>query len=492
MSIAEDFIPQFRRVAQERLDRVEIAWQAVLTNVDDTAAELIHREIHTLKGEARMLGFPEVHLVCHKLEDLLELARLRGYAIDDDFDLVVNMALRFLAMLVRKKAGAQLSGIDLPGFIRQIDAIVAEAKPATSDGLRYNASPRPAAQLRISAELRAHIANVAVDAFIEYAQAEGNRRTRLRSSWHAIRDLIALQRAVIGPPQLARHEASVRALARDLDKPVEVTMDVETAEVSAEILSAIDVALVHLVRNAMDHGIEPASARASAGKPSVGKIRITSGIRANTFVVAVEDDGGGIAFDRLYARAVELGVISAEPMQALDRARWIEIMCHPGLSSRTLASDLSGRGVGLHAVRATVVDVGGTLTMASTAGVGTTWTITIPVSMMTVPVHVFRAPGLPFPIAIDATWTVTDLDEGGPIIDLANHLGSPTPRTLPPGPPTCAWFVRGDARVGVVVDELPRPALARRLIVTSPTSAVELVTHEAVEGLLLRPERLRD
>src|SRR5438105_2782853 len=110
MGIAEELIPEYRRVALARLERAEAAWQIVLTRVDDNAAQQIHHEIHTLKGESRLVGFNEVHQVCHKLEDLLEVARGKGYAIDDDFDLAVNMAFRFLAMLVRKKVGAQLSG----------------------------------------------------------------------------------------------------------------------------------------------------------------------------------------------------------------------------------------------------------------------------------------------------------------------------------------------------------------------------------------------
>src|SRR5687767_9403818 len=129
MAQPEDLVTQFRVVAQERLERIEAAWAHMLVALGDDSGAALHREVHTLKGESRVLGFTDVNLVCHKLEDLLEVARARGYAIDEDFDLTVNMALRFMGMLVRKRVGSQLSGIDLPGFVRQIDQILQEARP---------------------------------------------------------------------------------------------------------------------------------------------------------------------------------------------------------------------------------------------------------------------------------------------------------------------------------------------------------------------------
>src|SRR6266496_6448030 len=123
MALPEELVQQFRTVAIERLERSEAAWTTVRSTFDEQAAVQLHRELHTLKCESKMLGFSDVNLVCHKLEDLLEVARGRGYDVDEDFDLAVNMALRFMAMLVRKKIGSQLGGIDLPGFIKQIDGL---------------------------------------------------------------------------------------------------------------------------------------------------------------------------------------------------------------------------------------------------------------------------------------------------------------------------------------------------------------------------------
>ena len=183
ITIPEELVQQFRSVALERLDRVEASWASVLGTLVESAGVLLHRELHTLKGESKMLGFSDVNLVCHKLEDMLEVAKARGYAVDEDFDLAVNMAIRFMAMLIHKKVGAQLSGIDLPGFIRQIDSILAELKPEklsrTTTGpmqpLRI-ASTNP----RVPTAVRTRLAPIAVDAFVH--RVRGCARAAPRST----------------------------------------------------------------------------------------------------------------------------------------------------------------------------------------------------------------------------------------------------------------------------------------------------------------------
>jgi two-component system chemotaxis sensor kinase CheA len=486
VALPDDLVHQFRGIALERLERVEAAWAKVLTSLNDEAATLIHREVHTLKGESRVVGFTDVNLVCHKLEDLLEVARARGYAVDEDFDLAVNMALRFMAMLIRKKVGSHLSGIDLPGFVRQIDNILNEARHEHVGRSRPGSVPpllRSSSSSRVSAALRERLAPIAVDAFIEYAVAKGARRDRLRTSWHALRDLIGIERAVVGAGQLSKYKQSVLSLARELGKQVEVSFELGTAEVTTEVLAAIDVATLHLVRNAVDHGIEPPAQRGR--KAATGKIRLRGGMRDEGFVLTVEDDGRGIDFERVHTRAVELGLITPA---TVDRARLVDVLCHPGFTTRAEASETSGRGVGLDAVRGSVVDCGGTLTATSEAGRGTTWTVTIPVPPLTVHGHVVRAPAIRFPVVIGAGWRVMDHPPERPItVDLGAALGLTPSNSIS----TTPWFFTdGTLEVGILCGARPVPVLARRLIATPPQTLAEIATIDSVEGLLIRPERI--
>ncbi|MEO7095797.1 MAG: Hpt domain-containing protein [Polyangiales bacterium] len=486
MPLPEALVNQFRTVAQERLQRIEAAWATVLVGVDDEAANVLQREVHTLKGESRMLGFSDVNMVCHKLEDLLEVARLRGYAVSEDFDLTVNMALRFMTMLARKKVGSQFGGIDLPGFIKQIDQVLAETRPETRSRTRSGSFlplNRTSGTMRVPQFMRERLAPIALDAFIEYVTATGPRRDRLRVTWNGLRDMIGLQRAVVGPAQLVKLKSNVVALAKELGKQVDVTFALASAEVTTEVLAAIDLATLHLARNAVDHGIELPDLRPAAGKLPTGRIALRGGIRGDRLVLELEDDGGGIQFERVRTRAVELG-ISRSSIDALDRDKLVELLCQPGFSTRTETTDISGRGVGLDAVRAAVGELGGTLSAASTDGVGTVWTVSIPVPRLSVHGHVLRVPGAPFPVMIESTWQPTEDHSTEGRIDVAASLGFASP-----GAGETAWFARGEQRVAILCERASTAALGRRVVATPATSIGEVVLLESVEALLIRPDR---
>jgi two-component system, chemotaxis family, sensor kinase CheA len=485
--IPDELVEKFRATALDRIQRVETAWEQVLSTLDDDASRLIQREVHTLKGESRFVGFTDVNLVCHKLEDLLDVARARGYAVDDDFDLAVTIALRFMVTLVTKRATTNAAGIDLPGFVRQLDSVI---KRHEHTGRSRPGSVPPALRatstVRLGGHLRTTLGPAAVDAFVEYATARGPRRDRLRSSWHLLRDLIGVQRAIISTEQLYKYRASVAALAEDLGKRIEVKFDIEPAEVTSEVLAALDVAALHLMRNAVDHGIEKPAIRTAAGKLEAGTIVIRGKKVGTAYVLAIEDDGAGIDFNRVRARAIELGLLPRT--QHVDDARLVDLMCHPGFSTRTAANEVSGRGVGLDAVRGGAIDVGGNVTATSATGKGATWTVSIPVTPLTVAGHVIRAPGLRFPVVLAAPWTLLMKPMVSVVVDLGVALGLAPSNSIS----STVWgFSNGDLDVGVMCGGRPTAVQARTLVMTQPTSVGEVCTVDAVEGLLVRPERIQ-
>ncbi|HET9987599.1 MAG TPA: ATP-binding protein, partial [Kofleriaceae bacterium] len=275
--------------------------------------------------------------------------------------------------------------------------------------------------------------------------------------------------------------------ARDLGKEVEVVFEVATSEVTTEVLNALEIAVLHLVRNAVDHGIERPADR-GAKKPA-GTITVTGRAREGEYVLAVTDDGAGIDFDQVRARAVELQLVPAT--SAPDAGQLIDVMCRPGFSTRTVASDVSGRGIGLDAVRASAVDLGGTLTAKSERGKGTTWTVRLPVQTVVVRNLAIRAPALRFPIILDPSWTLLDKrpqSGGRPVwIDLAVGLGFTSSNSISA---TLQWFTNGELTVGLACGGRPTPVDARRLVTTPPACVGEVITVESVEGLLIRPERI--
>ncbi len=483
MELPEEIVSKFRAVALERLTRIETEWAQLLSSVGDDT--VLHREVHTLKGESRVLGFTDVNLVAHKLEDMLEVARGSGYAVDEDFDLTVNMALRFMGMLVRKRVGAQLSGIDLPGFIRQIDQLLVEAKPKLRARTRTGNQIGTKTTLipRLPPAMRERLGPIAVDAFVEYAMSSGTRRDRLRASWHALREMLGLQRAHIGAGQLKHHEDGSKSLARELGKEVAVVFACEPAEVTSEVLAVVDVAVLHLIRNAIDHGIEVPEARAAAGKPTTGTITIRSGLSADRFELSVEDDGQGIDPNRMRDRAVELGLWP--PHAPLGQDKLLDVMCMPGFSTRNVASEVSGRGVGLDAVRGAIADLGGVLTLASIPGQGATWTMSLPVPTLALQGTVLRVPNVAFPIVLEAAWQLVDDGRDTRAVNIASVLGFP-------GVDHAAsyTFVRGDQAIGIECDRKPTPSSVRRLVPTPDHVLGEVLVIDSIEGLLVRPERI--
>jgi two-component system, chemotaxis family, sensor kinase CheA len=481
----DDLVQRFRTISLERLARIEAAWSQVLRSLDDVASRQLQREVHTLKGESLVMGFADVNMVCHKLEDLLGVARARGYAVDDDFDLAVNMAIRFMVMLVRKRVGSQLMAIDLPGFVRQIEGILKRhEKPRARTG-SMPPMLRASSSARVPPGIRAHLGPPAVDAFLEYSVASGARRDRLRDSWHVLRDLIGVQRAVVTTEQLDKYIASTTALARELGKQIDLDFEIAAAEVTTEVLAAIDVAVLHLLRNAVDHGIEPPAARAAAGKRPSGSIRLRGRLEGGAYLLSAEDDGRGIDFRSVQERAAELGLVPSGTELAHERL--VELMCHPGLSTRGEASEVSGRGVGLDAVRGSVLELGGTLTAVSEPGRGTTFTVSIPTPAISAEGHMIRAPGLRFPVVIAPGWRVLDRVHAPMLVDLGVALGIPQSNSIS----STVWaFSNGTIEVGLLCGDKPSMVNARRLVTTPSTSVAEVITVDAIEGLLVRPERI--
>lgn len=479
----DELVQQFRAIALERIERIEAAWAQVLARLDDDASTLIQREIHTLKGESRVVGFTDVNMVCHKLEDLLDVARARGYAIEEELDLLVGMALRFMTMLVRKRVGSAMSSIDLPGFIRQIDQVLSRNERTRARPSSVPPLLRSSTMSRVPRMIRDTVGPPAVDAFIEYAVSKGPRRDRLRTSWHTLRDLVGIQRAVISSAQLGKYQASVMSLAHELGKRVELSFDLATAEVTTEIFSALDVATLHLLRNALDHGIETPDLREGNGKRATGTIRVRGGMRGDSFVLSVDDDGAGIDFAAVRARAIELGLLDEHA--PAERSRLVELMCHPGFTTRYETSDVSGRGVGMDIVRGSAVDLGGTVTAESERGRGTTWTVSIPILPIVIPGLAIRAPGLRFPVVIDAGWALVPQPQLPVVIDLCVVLGLSASHSIS----SSVWtFGNGTLELGFLCGGKPTPVSARRLVATERPALAEVITVDAVEGLWIRPD----
>ena len=174
----------------------------------------------------------------------------------------------------------------------------------------------------------------------------------------------------------------VRDTARRLGKPVELHLSGGETEADKDILDILGEPLLHLVRNGLDHGVEPPERRRAAGKPEVGTIRVQAFQDSSGVVVEVSDDGAGIDAEAVRRKAVAKGALTAEQAAALSDAEALRLIFLPGVSTSDTVSDLSGRGVGMDAVRGAVEQAGGRVEVASAPGAGTRFRLVLPLTMM--------------------------------------------------------------------------------------------------------------
>ena len=192
----------------------------------------------------------------------------------------------------------------------------------------------------------------------------------------------------------------VRGLAREEDKRVDFSVEGENIELDRTILDEISDPLMHVLRNAVDHGIEPPEAREDAGKPRTGSVELRAEREHDTVVITVEDDGGGIDADVIREKAAEKGIRPKGELDDLPDEEIYDYIFHPGFSTNDEITDVSGRGVGMDVVKTTVESLDGSVDVDSTLGEGTTVSIRLPVTVAIIRVLFVQADGREFGVPI--------------------------------------------------------------------------------------------
>ena len=225
----------------------------------------------------------------------------------------------------------------------------------------------------------------------------------------------SLQRGVLNTrmvpvgPLFNRFKRSVRDIARELDKRVRLELSGEKTELDKRMIDEIGDPLNHLVRNCIDHGIEPADVRLGHGKPEVATVRLAASHRGNNVFITVEDDGGGIDTGRVRQIAVQRGIVAADVAEALGERELVELIFQPGFSTAARVSDISGRGVGMDIVRTRIAALNGTIEVETEAGRGTRFTIRLPLTLTITRCMLFGLPQGVLAIPIENVREITSV-----------------------------------------------------------------------------------
>jgi two-component system chemotaxis sensor kinase CheA len=315
----------------------------------------------------------------------------------------------------------------------------------------------------------------------ERLRAEGNRG--LGSELHSIqrsfdRRLAELQGGILEVRMVPlgqvfdRLARVVRQIGREMAKDIRLVITGAETEIDKLIVEELSDPLMHVVRNAIDHGIEIGEDRHKVGKPLAGTIALNAFQKGNHVIIEVEDDGRGIDEAALVARAVTLGKVHMDEMEQLARHEILNLIFLPGLSTKDEASDYSGRGVGMDVVKTNISKLGGVIDVHSEPDIGTKITITLPVTLAIVSALLVRVSGRVYAMPLTSVAEAITLEEpqvrvldGREVLTLRGvtlpicRLGRVFGLDLPEGasPPKRQYVVvamLGSRRLGFAVDDL--------------------------------------
>jgi chemotaxis protein histidine kinase CheA len=488
--VPEVLMARFRAAAMLRLERIDKAWAALVRGEAsaDTDAEML-RDVHTLKGDAKVVGLVDASLLVQRLEDLLGAARERRYSVHDDVDIVVTMAIQFLGMLVRKESSGR-GGIDIDGFMKQVEQVMVDWLRRSSDapprGLPVGPHLRVRDHERVATSASLMLAAATTKVFVEQLRSTGEARTRVRECWTSLLDAASAVSRTPLNPLLASNATMARELAVDLGKRVEVRITGGEIAVTPETSEVIGILVVHALRNAIDHGIELPSVRTHAGKHPAGIIRIAVSRDGDRIKVSISDDGAGIDLERARTRAVERGLLSPDVAAQTTLEQISDALFLPGFTTRDSLTPISGRGIGLNAGHAAVTGHGGTLRIERGSTGGLKLLCEVPDIRGTVEVVTFEGSrsGTRFAVPAVAVRETTTT----PDAVLEDLLEIPAGAEKAEKALEISW----DDKTVVIGGQHKRaPQRAWRRCPTADTELVEVVWMDDSEVLLVRPAVLR-
>ena len=433
-----------------------------------------------------------------------------GGAIDDsEFEALLDSmygtaAPGTVAPIMPAAAPGAGSGIDDDEFEALLDALhgkgaqpVAAPVAAPAAGMApapENVPPAAAARHAVPVENTVRVDTARLDVLVNHAGELVLVRNRLlslaaRDGSEALAtaagelDRIAdeLQTAVMGMRMqpvgrlFQRFPRIVRDLARQLGKDVELVLEGEGTDLDRSLVEALADPLIHLLRNALDHGVEMPAERELGGKPRKGRICLSASQRGERIVISVSDDGRGMDPQILRRKAVEKGVIDAAQAARLTESECYELIFRPGFSTAATVSDISGRGVGMDVVKTRVAELGGTLQVHSRRGHGSELELTVPLTLAVLRVLMVRVEARLLALPLSNVEEVFELVDGQDrLLDgrlVAQHRGRALPLADLAGWAGAAGTARhvvvvhiGHQRLGCLVHEV----LGREDVIVKP------------------------
>ncbi len=408
----DEIVREFVVEGHENLDRLErelVAYEREGATPDRIAS--LFRTVHTIKGTSGFFGFARLQRLTHAAEQVLSKIR--------DGERALTPAIVTALLDVVDETRMLLASIEAVGAEdeRNCDALIAtlchlaDGEPVAAEATEPTVAETPVSDAYVESTVRVAIAVVdrlvdlaseLVLARNQIARLSAARRDpaltaatqRLDAVASALQDSVMRTRMQPIGSVWAKLPRLVRDLASELGKSVRLELAGEDTGLDRTVLDAVRDPLIHLVRNAIDHGVESPEHRQEAGKPAEAVVELRASHEAGRVTIELRDDGAGIDPARVRAKAIECGMVTAEAAARISDVDAIQLVFAPGFSTAKKVTRVSGRGVGMDVVKTNVEAIGGTVDVVSCVGAGTCVRIEMPLTVAIIPaliVHVDRA-----------------------------------------------------------------------------------------------------
>jgi two-component system chemotaxis sensor kinase CheA len=392
-----DFVAECREML-EALGGEIVAWEAEPD--DRPRLDSIFRFVHTVKGNCGFFEFPRLEALSHAAEDALADVRAgRRHPDGPLVSAVLAIIDRIGEMVAAIDAGEEMPAGDDSALIEALEpgaeGATAPVVTAIAEGsARASAAPRT---IRLSVELLDRVMSTVSDMVL--ARNELARRLResandvpVDGAFERLSSIIAEMREAITRTRMQRIEnlfvglpRMIRDLSAELSKQVLVDIEGGDVELDREMIEMIRDPLTHIIRNAVDHGIESPAERLKAGKREIGILAVAARQSGNQILIDIHDDGRGIDGKKLVEKAVSAGIVENDAAAQLSPREQLALMFEAGLSTAKEVTSISGRGVGMDVVRSNIERIGGIVEVDSKLGEGTRMTLRVPLTLTIIP-----------------------------------------------------------------------------------------------------------
>lgn len=395
-----DFVAETRDMMQAMAGEL-VAWERAPD--DRESLDTIFRFVHTVKGNCGFFDFPRLERLSHAAETALAEVRSGNRTVDVRLvDAVLAIIDRIGELTDAIEGGSDLDRGDDEHLIAALEdgagalRDMAPLLAAETIGTTAPAPTAPQRSIRLPLDLIDRVMSDVSDLVLARNELARTLRLgapdtgdgtleRLSAIIDSLRDGVTRMRMQRIDTLFGSLPRLVRDLAADLGKEVLVDCEGGDVELDRELIEMLRDPLTHIIRNAVDHGIEPPHQRIAAGKREEGVLKLHARQADNRIHLEITDDGRGIDGERLVAKAVEAGLCTAAEGAAYDRRERQQLIFHPGLSTAAAVTAVSGRGVGMDVVRANIERIGGAIKVCSEPGQGTRFTLALPLTLSIVP-----------------------------------------------------------------------------------------------------------